>query len=82
MARFATIAAGVALMLSQPVLAAPAQSSDSSEVGSRGDDNGRVGFYHDPGKIAIALGALGAFTWGLINAFSGHGHHGRTPTSP
>jgi hypothetical protein len=79
MARFATIAAGVALIFSQPAFAAPAQPVDDTAGAQQMDSHSP--FFSNPGKIVIALGALGAFTWGVINATKGNGH-GRRPTSP
>jgi hypothetical protein len=85
MARIATIAAAVALMVGQPVTAAWAQSTDSNGAAesSRRKDVGADPFFHGPEQIIIALGALTAVALGLNAAFKGnHNNNGPRPTSP
>jgi hypothetical protein len=87
MARIATIAAAMALMVGQPVTAAWAQSADNSETAesSRRQDGGTEPFFRGPPeRIIIALGALTAVALGLNAAFKGnhHSNNGPRPTSP
>jgi hypothetical protein len=86
MARIATIAAAMALMVGQPVTAW-AQSADSSGTveSSRRQDGGAEPFFRGPPeRIIIALGALTAVILGLNAAFKGNhnNNNGPRPTSP
>lgn len=87
MARFATIAAGMALMIAQPITGAWAQSTDSMSTQSesqRRDEGGSQAFFRGrPDRIALALGALAAVILGIASISNGNGgNNGPRPTSP
>lgn len=81
MARIASIAAGLALLVAQPVATALAQPTEQAATQTNDNNYAGTPFFKSPGKIVIALGALSAVTWGLVNAFKGSGG-GRRPASP
>lgn len=88
MARIATIAAAMALMVGQPVTSAWAQSSDvnRTEESTRRIDGGVVSYLRGhPDRILLALGALTAVILGLASIShgkGGNGNGGPRPTSP
>jgi hypothetical protein len=86
MAKFITIAAGVALALGQPATAAWAQSTDATQSDtSRLHEDGRQGFFAGrTDRILIALGGLTAIILGVAFISNGHHHHdnGPRPVSP
>lgn len=88
MAKIATIAAAMALMIGQPVTSAWAQSSDVSRVDTTSErGNGGIANYlrGHPDRILLALGALTAVILGLASISGGKGGNGNggpRPTSP
>jgi hypothetical protein len=87
MAKFASIAAAIALMAAQPITAAWAQSAEGTGTveNSRRQDGGVGPFFSGPPeRVIIALGALTAVVLGLNAAFKGNHHNnsGPRPTSP
>jgi len=85
MARFATIAAGMALMVAQPVTTAWAQSNDSvsTQSSDRGHEGGVSGFFRGrQDRVFLALGALAAVVLGLATISKGHHNNDPRPTSP
>lgn len=85
MARFATVAAGIALMLAQPVTTAFAQSSETAQTDSeqRRADGGTPFFSGRPDRIGLALGALAAVILGLATIGKNkNNNNGPRPTSP
>jgi hypothetical protein len=78
-ARIAMIAAGLALIVSQPVLAAPGLGTFDApaEGGGGGGPVPAPGF--GPGAIVMSLAALSAFVAGLVAAAKANERH---PTSP
>lgn len=87
MARIATFAAGLALMVGQPITAAWAQPSSATTTQSESDrrDGGGESFFRGrTDRIALALGALAAVILGLatIGKDGGKNNNGPRPTSP
>jgi hypothetical protein len=86
MARIATIAAGLALMVAQPVTTAWAQSSTDSgtEMNTQRSDGGSDPFFRGhPDRIVLALGALTAVVLGIATLSKGNNNNnGPRPTSP